>query len=209
MALTAAIPASESGIFIQLQSLRDRIEGRLSGVGHYRALLAMERTIAELAEFDDIAFGLRAIRDSIKDRLASVDEYRALCALERISEELTEVVARFGEEPQPETAPSVPALQGSAMQGGSEPPAMSPAAAELDRDSADEADPYDSWPPAASGIAYAALGHGYVAVSSVYDSPAASPPSPARTYVSDIATMPDRDRQLAPEHPAHSPVAAE
>ncbi len=80
-------------------SVRDRIERHLAGVSRYRALLAIDQTISELADHTDLVRPLCDVRDQIRLQLNETREYRALCAVDRIAPELADILAILDEDP--------------------------------------------------------------------------------------------------------------
>ena len=85
--------AVQSDILASLGTLRNQVEHQLAGVSRYRAMVTIEKTIAELSEFSDLTKPLSEIRDTIQAQLSETREYRALRTVERIAPELAEVLA--------------------------------------------------------------------------------------------------------------------
>lgn len=91
--------ADHPDIRTTLDSMRQRIERHLVGGSRYRALLAIDKTISDLADHADLAQPLRDVRDQIRLQLNETREYRVLCAVDRIGPELIDILAFLDEEP--------------------------------------------------------------------------------------------------------------
>jgi hypothetical protein len=69
------------------------VERKIAGLDRFRALKAIEQTIADFSSLDDIAQPLSDIRDQVQAQLGETREFRALRSIERIVPELSEVLA--------------------------------------------------------------------------------------------------------------------
>jgi len=82
-----------------LESVRERVKQRLMQVPEYRAFLAMEKPIAEVANISDLLAHLQTAQQKILERLATTKEYQALLTVDKAIQDLSrvlEVVADSG-----------------------------------------------------------------------------------------------------------------
>lgn len=79
-------------ILSSLKSVREDVQRQVVELDHYRALKAIEQTIADFPSLEDIARSLSDIRDKVQRQLDDTREYRALRTLERIVPELSDVL---------------------------------------------------------------------------------------------------------------------
>jgi hypothetical protein len=94
-----------SSVIRPLECVLERVKQRLMQVPEYRAFLAMQEPIAEIAGIPDLVAHLQAARQKILERLAATKEYQALLTVEKAIQDLSrvlEVVAEGGDvEPAP------------------------------------------------------------------------------------------------------------
>jgi hypothetical protein len=86
-------------ILSSLRSVREDVQRQVAGLDRYRALQAIDQTIADFPELEDITRSLADIRDRVQSQLDETREYRALRTIERIMPELSEVLALLEEGP--------------------------------------------------------------------------------------------------------------
>lgn len=86
-----------SEILSSLASVREDVRGRVEELDRYRAVRAIEQTIAEFPGLDDLARSLADVRDRVQQQLSETREYLALCAVEKMMPELTGVLAMLSE----------------------------------------------------------------------------------------------------------------
>lgn len=79
-------------ILSSLGSVREDVQRQVAGLDRYRALKAIEQTIADFPALKDLTQSLSDIRDRVQRQLEDTREYRALRTIERIVPELTEVL---------------------------------------------------------------------------------------------------------------------
>lgn len=80
-----------------LAAVRDDVEQYLAGVSRFRAMRSIEKTMADLAEFQELVTPLGDIREQIERQLQETREYRALCVLDSIVPQLADVLALLDE----------------------------------------------------------------------------------------------------------------
>jgi hypothetical protein len=92
-----------------LERVKDRVREQLIKVSEFRALLAIEKSIAEVSNIPDLVASLEPAKQKILDRLMTVREYRAMLAVEKSITEISEVlgVLADGESTHGEPTPSV------------------------------------------------------------------------------------------------------
>lgn len=83
---------AQTDILVSLQALHGDVQRRFAELDRYRALKAIERTIADFPGLDDVAHSLGDIRDRVQEQLDGTREFRALRSIERILPELSEVL---------------------------------------------------------------------------------------------------------------------
>jgi hypothetical protein len=81
-----------------LENVRERVKNRLWKVPEYRAFLAIEKPMAEVADIPDLLAHLETAKQKILDRLKLTREYRALLTVEKAIYEISEVLEVVGEE---------------------------------------------------------------------------------------------------------------
>src|SRR6187402_1127934 len=91
--LTAVHPE----ILSSLASVREDVQCQVERLDHFRAVKAIEQTIAEFPGLNDLARSLTDVRDRVQQQLSETREYRALRAVEKMMPELTEVLTLLSE----------------------------------------------------------------------------------------------------------------
>jgi hypothetical protein len=76
-----------------LQSVREDVQRKVAMLDRYRALKAIEQTIADFPDLDDVTRPLSDIRHRVQQQLDETREFRALRSIERIMPELCDVLA--------------------------------------------------------------------------------------------------------------------
>lgn len=84
-------------IVSSLAAVRGNVEQRLADVSRYRAMRSLEKTMADIADFQELVSPLRDVRERIERQLQETREYRALCALDAMVPQLKAVLAFLGE----------------------------------------------------------------------------------------------------------------
>jgi hypothetical protein len=127
----------ESGVIQSLERVRDRVKEQLIKVPEYRALLAIETSIAEVSNIPDLATCLESAKEKIMDRLMTVREYQAMLAVEKSITEISDVLGVLAEtevnEPIVAVAPPQPELAVGPEAPLEDPEAVSPVDAAADR----------------------------------------------------------------------------
>lgn len=82
----------QTDILVSLQTLHGDVQRRFAELDRYRALQAIERTIADFPDLDDVTHSLGDIRDRVQVQLDGTPEFRALRSIERMLPELSEVL---------------------------------------------------------------------------------------------------------------------
>jgi len=97
------------GVIQSLERVRERVKEQLIKVPEFRALLAIEKSIAEVSNIPDLVPCLESAKEKILDRLMTVREYRAMLAVEKSITEISEVlgVLADGESGNGEPTPTV------------------------------------------------------------------------------------------------------
>lgn len=85
-------------ILVSLQAMHGDVQRRFAELDRYRALKAIEQTIADFPDLDDVAHSLGDIRDRVQQQLDGTREFRALRSIERILPELSDVLVLLGGE---------------------------------------------------------------------------------------------------------------
>ncbi len=85
-------------ILMSLQTMHGDVQRRVAELDRYRALKAIEQTIADFPDLDDIAHALGDVRDRVQQQLDGTREFRALRSIERILPELSDVLILLGGE---------------------------------------------------------------------------------------------------------------
>jgi hypothetical protein len=135
----SAVESSEilqsPGVIQSLERVRERVKEQLIKVPEFRALLAIETSIAEVSNIPDLAVSLEAAKQKIMDRLMTVREYQAMLAVEKAIVEISDVlgVLAVGENSSaaPAAAPKKSAFAPNALP--EDPEFVSPIDAEADR----------------------------------------------------------------------------
>jgi hypothetical protein len=112
-------------ILSSLASVRDDVERHVAKLDRYRALKAIERTIAEFPGLDDLNRALSDLRDGLQQKLNETREVRALRAIEKITPELSEVLSFLAERTEKPSAEEVE--HGRDRVAGSSAPSFGPA----------------------------------------------------------------------------------
>ena len=84
-------------ILSSLASVREDVQCQVERLDHFRAVKAIEQTIAEFPGLNDLARSLTDVRDRVQQQLSETREYRALRAVEKMMPELTEVLTLLSE----------------------------------------------------------------------------------------------------------------
>ena len=95
-----------SSVIHSLQTVRDKVKLRLMNVPEYRALLAIEMPIAEVADIPDLVAHLQTAKQKILERLTTTQEYRALLTVEKAIKDISEVLDIVGDDATVEAAPA-------------------------------------------------------------------------------------------------------
>jgi hypothetical protein len=85
--------AMRAEILSSLAAVRDDVERHVAKLDRYRALQALEKTVADFPGLDDLSSALSEIRERMQRQIEETREVRALRAVEKIMPELTEVLA--------------------------------------------------------------------------------------------------------------------
>ena len=93
-------------ILSSLEAMRQDAEQRIAMLDRFRAVKALEQTMADFPGLDDLTRSLSEIRDRVSAQLDETREFRALRSIERIMPELTEVLALLGYTPAIEAPPA-------------------------------------------------------------------------------------------------------
>jgi len=92
----SAVQSSEilqsPGVIQSLEGVRARVVEQLKNVPEFRAFLAIETAIKEVANIPDLMASLEPAKTKIMDRLMKVREYQALLAVEKSITEISEVL---------------------------------------------------------------------------------------------------------------------
>ena len=81
-----------SSVIRPLENVREKVKQRLMTVPEYRAFLAMEKPIAEVANISDLVAYLHTAQQKILERLAATKEYQALLTVEKAIQDLSQVL---------------------------------------------------------------------------------------------------------------------
>jgi hypothetical protein len=82
----------QTDILASLQTLHGNVQRRFAELDRYRALQAIERTIADFPDLNDVTHSLGDIRDRVQVQLDGTPEFRALRSIERMLPELSDVL---------------------------------------------------------------------------------------------------------------------
>ena len=95
-----------SGVIHSLVTVRDKVKLRLMKVPEYRAFLAIEMPIVEVADIPDLVAHLQTAKQKILERLTTTQEYRALLTVEKAIKDISEVLDVVGDDATVEAAPA-------------------------------------------------------------------------------------------------------
>jgi hypothetical protein len=95
-----------SSVIHSLVTVRDKVKLRLMKVPEYRAFLAIEMPIAEVADIPDLVAHLQTAKQKILERLTTTQEYRALLTVEKAIKDISEVLDVVGDDATFEAAPA-------------------------------------------------------------------------------------------------------
>jgi len=98
-------------ILSSLQAMHGDVQRRAAELDRYRALKAIEQTIADFSGLDDVTHALGDIRDRVQQQLDSTREFRALRTIERILPELSEVLGLLDEQAKRDPDPHLPDVE--------------------------------------------------------------------------------------------------
>jgi hypothetical protein len=94
-----------SGVIRSLETVRERVKQRLMQVPEYRAFLAIEKPIAEVADISDLVAHLQAAKQKILERLTTTQEYQALLTVERAINDISGVLEVVADDANFDAAP--------------------------------------------------------------------------------------------------------
>ena len=95
-----------SSVIHSLVTVRDKVKLRLMKVPEYRAFLAIEMPIVEVADIPDLVADLQTAKQKILERLTTTQEYRALLTVEKAIKDISEVLDVVGDDATVEAAPA-------------------------------------------------------------------------------------------------------
>ena len=95
-----------SGLIRSLENVRDRVKQRLTKVPEYRAFLAIEKPMAEVADIPDLLAHLEAAKQKILEHLTLRREYQALLTVEKAIKDISEVLELVGDDESFDAAPA-------------------------------------------------------------------------------------------------------
>lgn len=81
-----------SSVIRPLENVREKVKQRLMTVPEYRAFLAMQKAIAEVANISDLVTHLQTAQQKTLERLATTKEYQALLTVENAIKDLSQVL---------------------------------------------------------------------------------------------------------------------
>jgi hypothetical protein len=87
-----------SNVIRSLENVRERVKQRLTKVPEYRAFLAIDKPMAEVADIPDLLPPLETAKQKILDRLKLTVEYQALLTVDNAIKEISGVLEIVGEE---------------------------------------------------------------------------------------------------------------
>ena len=119
---SSEIPQSPE-VIASLEGVRAKVVDHLMKLPEFRAFLAIEAAIAEVANIPDLMACLEPAKNKILDRLTTVREYQALLAVKKSIAEISEVlgVLAGGEIPHPTTPAVAPEAQEAPQLEANEP----------------------------------------------------------------------------------------
>jgi hypothetical protein len=88
--------SQSSSVVHSLQTVQDKLKLRLMKLPEYRAFLAIDRPIAEVADIPDLVAHLHTAKHKILDRLTTTQEYRALLTVEKAIKDISEILDVVG-----------------------------------------------------------------------------------------------------------------
>jgi hypothetical protein len=135
---------TRTDVLSSLQAIHGDVQRRAAELDRYRALKAIEQTIADFPGLDDVTRSLGDVRDRVQQQLDGTREFRALRTIERILPELSEVLGLWDQGAEGERDPGE--ANGHAKDG---PPIDGPSAdicvaLEVAQTGSDAADPRES-----------------------------------------------------------------
>jgi hypothetical protein len=95
-----------SSVIRSLENVRERVKQRLTKVPEYRAFLAIDKPMAEVADIPDLVSHLETAKQKILDRLKLTVEYQALLTVDNAMKEISGVLEIIGEETSLNAAPA-------------------------------------------------------------------------------------------------------
>jgi hypothetical protein len=95
-----------SGVIRSLENVRDRVKQRLTKVPAYRAFLAIETPMAEVADIPDLLAHLEAAKQKILEHLMLSCEYQALLTVEKAIKDISGVLEIVGDDASFDAAPA-------------------------------------------------------------------------------------------------------
>jgi hypothetical protein len=90
-----------------LEAVRDKVKQRLTKVPEYRAFLAIEKPIAEVADIPDLVAHLQTAKQKILDRLATTQEYQALLTVDKTIKDISEIIYVVGNDTEFDAASAI------------------------------------------------------------------------------------------------------
>jgi hypothetical protein len=87
-----------SNAIASLEVVRERVKQRLANVPEYRAFLAVDKPMAEVAHIPDLLTHLETAKQKILERLKLTREYQALLTVEKAIKEISEVLEIVGDD---------------------------------------------------------------------------------------------------------------
>jgi hypothetical protein len=88
--------AQTSNVIQSLENVRERVKQRLTKVPEYRAFLAIDKPMTEVAGIPDLLVHLETAKQKILERLKLTREYQALLTVENAIKEISEVLEVVG-----------------------------------------------------------------------------------------------------------------
>jgi hypothetical protein len=95
-----------SSVIRSLETVRERVKQRLTKVPEYRAFLAIDKPMAEIADVPDLLSHLETAKQKILDRLKLTVEYQALLMVDNAIKEISGVLEIVGEETSSDAVPA-------------------------------------------------------------------------------------------------------
>ena len=93
--------SQQSSVLQSLETVREKVKLRLMKVPEYRAFLAIEKPMAEVADIPDLVAHLQAAKQKILERLTTTQEYRALLTVEKAIKDISDVLDVVGNDAAP------------------------------------------------------------------------------------------------------------